>query len=202
MTQKLVILNRNLLIIIIKNILLLQRTKNKKITANKSKNLLVEHDLNKPDKTIKPPVTSDNSFSPLTDFRGNKMRLKFNRSILRQSKVSYTHGNVVNIYIVYELAGSSFHFDDPTLKSCLFCAATLTKNAYIDKYQYSGYGIGFDRKLTFSFPGGEFGQNGIIFGADMSSSAHVNNRETYFSSWKRSNTRITTYSDRRKNVFS
>ena len=30
------------------------------------------------------------------------------------------------------------------LKNCLFEAVTLTKNADIDKYRYSGYGIGFD----------------------------------------------------------
>ena len=32
------------------------------------------------------------------------------------------------------------------LKNCLFDAATLTKNADIDKSGYSGNGIGFDRK--------------------------------------------------------
>ena len=38
--------------------------------------------------------------------------------------------------------------------------------ADIDKYGYSGYGIGFDRRGSFSFPGGGFDQNVIIFGAD------------------------------------
>ena len=28
----------------------------------------------------------------------------------------------------------------------------LTKNDDIDKYKYSGYGIGFDRRSSFSFP--------------------------------------------------
>ena len=28
---------------------------------------------------------------------------------------------------------------DPTIKSCLFGAVTLTKNADIDKYRYPGY---------------------------------------------------------------
>ena len=54
-------------------------------------------------------------------------------------------------------------------------AVRLTKNADIDKYQYSGYGIGFDRKSCFSFPGDEFGQNVIILGVDMSSSVHIDN---------------------------
>ena len=30
---------------------------------------------------------------------------------------------------------------------------------------------------TFSFPGGGFGQNVLIFGVDMSSSAHVNDKK-------------------------
>ena len=53
----------------------------------------------------------------------------------------------------------------------------MTKNADIDKYGYSGYGIGFDRRSSFSFPGGGFGQNVIIFGVDMSSSAHIDNKK-------------------------
>ena len=52
----------------------------------------------------------------------------------------------------------------------------MTKNTDIEKYKYSGYGIGFDRKGSFSFPGGEFGQNVLIFGADMSSSPHIDNK--------------------------
>ena len=53
----------------------------------------------------------------------------------------------------------------------------MTKNADIDKYGYSGYGTGFDRKLGFSFPGSGFGQSVSIFGADMSSSAHIDNKK-------------------------
>ena len=53
----------------------------------------------------------------------------------------------------------------------------MTKNADIDKYKYSGYGIGFDRRGSFSFPGGVFGKNVIIFGVDMSSSVHVDNKK-------------------------
>ena len=56
----------------------------------------------------------------------------------------FTHNKVVNIYIVYELVASSSHDSDPKIKNCLFGAVTLTKNADIEKYKYSGYGIGFD----------------------------------------------------------
>ena len=96
---------------------------------------------------------------------------------MQDNVVTYTHKKVVNIYIVYELADSCSHSDNLTLKNCLFGAVTLTTNADINKYGYSGYGIGFDRKSSFSFPGGEFGQNVLIFAADMSSSAHVDNKK-------------------------
>ena len=51
----------------------------------------------------------------------------------------------------------------------------MTKNA--DKHGYSGYGIGFDRRSSFSFPGGGFGQNVLTFRVDMSFSAHVDNKK-------------------------
>ena len=117
--------------------------------------------------TIKPPTTSDNSLTLAVSCYGTKTRVKFTGSCLKQLKISYTHGKVVNIYIVYELGASSSHNNDPTLKNCLFGAVTLTKNADIDKYGYSGYGIGFDRRSSFSFPGGGFGQNVLIFGVDI-----------------------------------
>ena len=37
----------------------------------------------------------------------------------------------------------------PALENCLFSAVSLTKINDIDKYKYSGYGIGFDGKRKF-----------------------------------------------------
>ena len=59
----------------------------------------------------------------------------------------------------------------------MFGAVNLAKNAYIDKYQYSGFGIGFDRGSSFSFPNGGFGQNVMILREDMSSSVRVDNEK-------------------------
>ena len=123
---------------------------NRKITTNKSKNLLVENELNKlktfdssyfigkshfeedgtqnylvfqplnkyfkvitntdyisswkskglSAESIKPPTTSDNSLTPTLSYYGTKTRVKFTGSCLKQPKISYTHGKVVNIYIV------------------------------------------------------------------------------------------------------
>ena len=58
-----------------------------------------------------------------------------------------------------------------------FGAVTLSKNVNIDKHGYSGYGMGFDRKGSFSFPGGRFGQNVLIFGVGMSFSTCVDNKK-------------------------
>ena len=102
--------------------------------------------------SIKPPTTSNNSLSPAIDYFGGKLRLKFWGSCLKQpNTLTYTHKTIVNIYIVYELGASGSNDNDPTLKNCLFGAVTLTKNADIDKYGYSGYAIGFDTKSSFYF---------------------------------------------------
>ena len=124
---------------------------------------------------IDPPTTS---LSPPINYVGNKIRVTFNGSCLKQSnKLTYTHKTIVNIYIVYKLGASTSSDNDPTLKNFLFRAVTLTKNADIDKYEYSGYGVGFDRRSSFSFPGDGFCQDVLIFAVGMSSSAHIDNKK-------------------------
>ena len=151
--------------------------------------------------SITPPTTSDNSLTPILNYDGTTTRVKFTGSCLKQPKISYTHGKVVNICAVYEFGASSSNNNDPTLKELLFGAVTLTKNADIDKYGYSGYRIGFDRRSSFSFPGNGFGQNVLIFRVDMSFSAHIDNKKRHISSWKRASTSIRTYFNCRKNVL-
>ena len=132
------------------------------------------------DETIKPISMSDNSLTPSINYISNtdKIRVEFTGGCLKQSnKLTYTHRKVVNIYIVYELGASSSSDSDPTLKKCLFGAVTLRKNADIEKYEYSGYETGFDRRSSFSFLGGGFGQNVLIFWEDMSSSPHIDKRK-------------------------
>ena len=127
--------------------------------------------------SIKPPTTSDHSLTTALNYYGTKARVKFTGSCLKQSKISYTREKIVNICIVCELGASSSHINDSTLKHCLFGAVTLTKNTDTDKYGYSGYGIGFDRRSGFSLPVGRFGQNILIFGVDMSFSSHIDNKK-------------------------
>ena len=64
-----------------------------------------------------------------------------------------TGGPIVNIYIVYKTSpkaiNSNFNF-----KNCLFGAIKIanTTNSDTNKWQYSGYGIGFDLPGSFTHP--------------------------------------------------
>ena len=148
---------------------------------------------------IDPPTTS---LSPSINYVGNKIRVKCTGSCLKQSnKLTYTHGKVVNIYIVYELGASGSNVNDPTLKNCLLRAVTLTKNADIDKYGYSGYRVRFDRRGSFSFPSGGFCQNVLIFGVDMRFSTHIDDKKKDINLRNRSNTRIRTLVTTEKNIL-
>ena len=68
--------------------------------------------------------------------------------------------------------------DYPTLENSLFSRVKFVKNTDFDKYKYSGYVIGFDRRGTFS-PANGSGRNVIIFWVDMSLSVHVDNEKKY-----------------------
>ena len=95
--------------------------------------------------------------------------------MFKQNKSTFNHGKIINIYIVYEL-DKTYVKIHPTLINCLFGAVSITKNADIDKIKYSRYGIGFDRRGLYLLSSGRFGRKVIIFGVDMSSSVHVDNK--------------------------
>ena len=50
----------------------------------------------------------------------------------------------------------------------------MAENKGVDRYIYSGYGSGFDRQFWL---GKGFGRNCIIFGVDMSSSVHPDDKK-------------------------
>ena len=84
---------------------------------------------------------------------------------------------VINLYISYILGLQFRNLNtDFTLVNCLFGSVKLTKNADLDKYKYTGYAIGFDSCWDFLFTDESYRKNVIIFGIDMSSSVHVDNK--------------------------
>ena len=128
------------------------------------------------DERLNSNTASNYTITAELSYYGTKIRVEFNGNCLKQDKVTYNHGKIVNIYIVNEISKNYSVSTYPTLENCLSGVVSLTKNADTDQYKYSGYGIGFDRQGEFSFGNG-FGRNCIVLGADKSSSLYANNKK-------------------------
>ena len=101
------------------------------------------------DEKVNSIKTPNHSITPNLDYYGTKTRVEFNGSCLKQDSVTFNRGKVVNIYIVCEISKSINISDYPTLENWLFGAVSLTKNADINKYKYSGYWDWISLVLTF-----------------------------------------------------
>ena len=119
---------------------------------------------------------SDSNFAPTFVDHHLLPDMNFNGHCLIKSNISVPK-KVINLYISYTQAPQLRNLStDFTLGNRLFGSVKLTKNADVDKYDYTGYGIGFDSRSEFLFTDISYGKNVIIFGADMSSSVHVDNK--------------------------
>ena len=127
---------------------------------------------------MKPPTTPNKLLNPLLDCVGTKIRVNFNADCLKQEKITFNQVKTVNIHIVFEIERSVNISSYAPPENCLFCAVKLIKHVDVDLYKYSGYGIGFDRKGSYSI-GNEVDRNVIIFGVDMNSSSHIDNKKKY-----------------------
>ena len=72
--------------------------------------------------------TANHNITQSLNYYGTITRVEFNGSCLKQDKVTFNQGKVVNIYIVYEISKSTNISDYLTLENCLFGAVSLTKN--------------------------------------------------------------------------
>ena len=128
------------------------------------------------DESFKPPSTPDISPNPgINLIDGGETQVIFDRSFLKQDRITFTLKTVLNFYIVYEINLWPLNLDSQiVLLNCLFGAIKLNKNAF----NHSGYVIGFDKCRTFTFSDNcGSGKNVIIFGVDNSSSVHADNRK-------------------------
>ena len=108
-------------------------------------------------------ITASNyKITPELSFYCSKAKVELNGSCLKQDRVTYNHGTIVNIYIVYEIDQNCSISSYLTLENCLFGDVTLINRIDIDKYKFSGFGIGFDRHGEFSFGNG-LGRNYIFW---------------------------------------
>ena len=55
------------------------------------------------DERIHSITASNYSIAPELSYYGSKIRVKFNGNSLKQDKLTYTHGKIVNICLVYEI---------------------------------------------------------------------------------------------------
>ena len=68
----------------------------------------------------------------LLDYVGTKKTVKFNGDCLKQGKITFNHGKLVSIYIVYEIERSVNISSYPTLENFLFGPVKLTKHVDVD----------------------------------------------------------------------
>ena len=127
-------------------------------------------------KILKNIAKSDSNFAPTFVDHHILPDINFNGHCLIKNEFSIPK-TVINLDISYTLnpwlRNLNTYF---TLKNYLFGSLKLTKNADPNKYKYSIYGMGFDSRSEFLFTDGSIGKNVIIFGADMSSSVHIDDK--------------------------
>ena len=115
--------------------------------------------------SIKLPATSDNILNArLNYFNNPKFWVEFNGIFLKLDKVTFA-----NWYITFEILSGQWF--------CVNGAVKLTKNLDPDKCSYSGYIILIDVLGTFSLLNEGFSKNIRTFGANVSSSVHVDDKK-------------------------
>ena len=104
-----------------------------KAISNNDANILSWKSKELSDESIKPPYPSNKMLNPSLNYVGAKGRVEFKWDCLKKEKISFDHGKVVNIYIVYEINKNDNITSYPTLENCLLGADKLTKYIGIDQ---------------------------------------------------------------------
>ena len=91
---------------------------------------------------------------------------------LKEEKVMYNDGTIINIYIVFKL--SLFSSSNITLDNCLFGAVAIENNsaASADEYKYSAYGVSYNSQSCSHKDSGKNAKDLTTFGADLSNSSY------------------------------
>ena len=140
--------------------------------------------------------SSDSNMNAVVDSGGylpdikndGKMHVYLSGDHFQQNKVIIpNNNNAINICCVYKLDPIASSRDTSfTIQNALFVAMQITKNATDNsKNNYKGYGICFDERSKFSHLTEDGrahttnSRNVLIFGVDMSFSAHATNRANH-----------------------
>ena len=108
-------------------------------------------------------VKNTNNDLPSLLNQNNRLGVTFNGNCMKQNKIGFAHGTVINIYIVYKPKKRPVNSPDFTVQNGLFGAVKITKNVNTSHYKYEGYGICFDGETSFSFGNRIDAKNVIIF---------------------------------------
>ena len=85
------------------------------------------------DERLNSNTASNYKITPELSYYGTKIGVDFNGSCLKQDKVTYIHGKIVNMYTVYEISKNYSINTYPTLENCFFGGVSFTENADMDQ---------------------------------------------------------------------
>ena len=85
------------------------------------------------DERLNSNTASNDKITQELSYYGTKIRVDFNGPCLKQDKVTYIHGKIVNMYTVYEISKNYSINTYPTLENCFFGAVSFNENADIDQ---------------------------------------------------------------------
>ena len=71
------------------------------------------------DESIKPPFTPSKMLNPSVNCVGTEATVEFKGDCLKQDKITFDYGKIVNIYIVHEINKNFDISSYPTLENCL-----------------------------------------------------------------------------------
>ena len=132
--------------------------------------------------------SSDSNMKAFANAENNLPNLKSGHHFQQNKVIVPNNNNAINIYCVYKLDPIASSRDNSfTIQNALSGAMQITKNATDNsKSNYKGYGICFDERSQFGHTITEDGRahttngrNVLIFGVDMSFSAHATNRANH-----------------------
>ena len=83
-------------------------------------------------------VNNSNKNSPTLLNKNNRLGVTFNGNDMKQNKSGYSHGKIVNLYIVYELKNRRIDNPDFIVENGLSGAVKIAKNANTSHYKYNG----------------------------------------------------------------
>ena len=99
-----------------------------------------------------------------------------NECCLKQDKITFNHGKIVKIYIVYALKSTINYNEDITLKGCSLGAVKLTKSLILVRTNILDMVLDLMEKELFHIQ--------VVDLVTMSLSVHVDNKKKrYFNSW-------------------